>query len=246
MIEPKEQRLANAVFTNSLVEILSVFGNSPNIEVLELSTKSHHLDESGIDVGISSYGLSIMSKDKTDVVFDYKCRYNGQGQAENPLDKFGRKKIEDALVRAGIEDMAVERLVLLWKDNDFGKKVGKNEDEWIVVLIADKPSSSVETKQYDAYESNGDRINEGNRKYRGFKRMILNIIEIGSSLDYYTKKETEYRDGCFSHWWGNRSSPQSLVCPITLVQHVTESIPLVRTKRLDINKEDKLVCVGVN
>jgi hypothetical protein len=242
-VKPKPQLMALALYTNSLRECLTYFNvNKSIIDAVEIHAKTINQTEKELNsefpIGFTREDLMISNGE-----FDYVEEVHG------PLtNKWINLLIDD--MDKHDDDLCVDTILYRFKDpsKELTKKIGypkKDESEWIFHLETAKPTSGFEVDAFNNYA----KINDYNVQNRGFKRMVLNVIEIGSSYDYYNDRKGKYKDRMPYHWWGDTTMSGSLagpiVCDTPMIQYIRGKIPFLSRKDLDVNQQSKLICSGV-
>jgi len=248
----KPPKYTIAIYTNSLREFLKEYLpkiKTGDVVIFLLQATTKNQNDVGLDAGLPLLGLSIIPHDKTDADLYYQIQHDIKGNIINPFDEFATIQTIDCLDKNNIEDMAWTKVIIIVRSSQLCKLNDRpNENESMVVFESNilpplnkLGFNKLERDEYDKIPAN--KINIRN----GFKHTVLNCTEVGSKIDYLTKRHEIYQMSCKYSWLGDRKLSTSLKSmELPMVQWFIKNLPLIKRKTLEEDAQNLLVCTGVN
>lgn len=239
-IIPKKYRVA-CVATNSLRSTLDLFARDDEefpYGITKLEAWASNLEEKKPDIEDADYGIKAYRGRRLDSFsLRYKLKFD-EGRARNPIDELGRKTIENAMDRVGVEDASVSMLKVLIRDPKIGEFARLNEDLFHVTLKSDPVDGDKDRERVKKHP-----VNEALIKYNNFQYRILHCRRLIDRRQELTKPRSRYN---YIIKWDGRTAI-SLHSPIKVAQclkkHFGEYGAL---KQYGVGEEYNLVLLNVS
>lgn len=178
------------VATNSLRSILDLFMWGTEefpYGVTKLEAWASNLEEKKPDIEDTDYGIKAHKGRSLD---SFSLRYElkfDEGRARNPIDKVGRRTIENAMDRVGVEDASVSSLKVLIRDPKLGKLAEVSEDLFHATLKSDPVDGDKDRERMKKHS-----VNESLIKYNNFQYRILHCRELIDRKQELTQPRSRY------------------------------------------------------
>lgn len=239
----EEHRIA-CLTTNSLREILKLFpmqGSKYTYAITRLKARASNLEADTPLVDDEEYGVvGYLDRRLDSFQMDYELKFDELGNAVNPLDAAGIKRVEDGLHKVGIEDAAVELVEVLIRDPKIGQLAGVPEELFHVTIVSDPVDGDLDREKVNEHEVNHALIKE-----YGFKYRILHTRRLIDRRSELTLPRSGQVPKYIILWTGE--TVYSLRSPVKVAQHLKDThfgeYKLI--KRYGVGTEDTLVLLGV-
>lgn len=215
-----EQHRVACITTNSLREILKLFpmqGKKYTYAITRLKAIASNMQADKPLVDDEDYGIVGYIDRRTDSFnMDYRLKFDAEGNALNPLDKAGIKRVEEAMRKVAIEDAAVERVKVLIRDPKIGQLAGVPEELFHMTLVSDPVDGDLDKKMVMEHEVNYTLIKE-----YGFKYRILHTRKLIDRRSELTLSASELISKYIILWTGQ--TIYSLKSPVKVAQHLKDT-----------------------
>lgn len=238
---PKRHRIA-CVTTNSLTSVLSLFAMDEKefpFGITKIDAWASNLEAKKPDIEDADYGIKAHRDRRLDSFsLRYELKFDDAGRPKNPIDESGRKTIETAMEKVGIEDASVSNLKLLIKDSKIREYTGINEELFHVSFISDPVDGDKDREKVKEHPANEALI-----KYNNFQYRILNCKRVIDRRQELTQPRS--RHNYIVRWDGR--TVLSLKSPIKVAQQLKEHFgEFGLIKQYGVGEEYNLVLLSVS
>lgn len=239
-IIPRLHRIAG-ITTNSLRSILDLllmddrafpFGITKLVSWASIDGKIKSIYED------ENYGIKVEETEKVSYFsLNYLLDWDDDGNAKNPIDILGRRKILRALDMSGCEDASVRLLKVLILDPKIGEYSNTNEELFHATLNSDPVDN-----EKDRAKVREHPVNEALIKYNNFQYRILHCRELIDRRQELTQPKSRHKP--IVYWRGDTAI--SMRSPIKVAQQIKSHFgEYGLIKQYGVSEELKLVLLSV-
>ena len=240
-IIPKKYRIA-CITTNSLRNILSLFAMDDKefpFGISKVDAWASNMEAKKPDIEDADYGIKVHKDRRLDSFsLRYELKFDDAGRPKNPIDELGKKTIEAAMDKVGVEDASVSHLRVLVKDPRIGEYVGVDEDLFHATFESDPVDGEKDKEKVKEHSANEALI-----KYNNFQYRILNCRRVIGRRQELTKPRSRYN---YVVRWDGKTAI-SLKSPIKVAQQLKEHFgEFGLIKQYGVGEEYNLVLLSVS
>lgn len=240
-IIPKRYRIAS-ITTNSLMNILSLFAMDDKefpYGITKVDARASNIEAKKPDIEDAEYGIKAhMDRRLDSFSLRFELKFDDAGRPRNPIDESGRKTIENAMERVGVEDASVSFLKLLIKDPKIGEYAGVDGDLFHATFKSDPVDDEKDKEKVKEHPANEALI-----KYSNFQYRILNCRRVIDRRQELTQPRSRHN---YVIKWDGRTAI-SLRSPIKVAQQLRAHFgEFGLIKQYAVGEEYNLVLLSVS